>query len=38
MLRQISLLFAFFAFALLPAVAVARPITGPDGVLRYPLD
>lgn len=37
MLRQISVLFALLAFLLLPAIAAARPITGPDGVLRYPL-
>lgn len=37
MLRQISVLFALLVFAFFPAVAAARPITGPDGVLRYPL-
>jgi type IV secretion system protein VirB9 len=36
MLRQISLLFAFFAFVLSPSIASAGPISGPDGVLRYP--
>ena len=35
MLRQISI-FAFLACALVPAVAGAGPIAGPDGVLRYP--
>jgi len=36
MLRQISILFALLAFAFTPAFAIAGPITGPDGVLRYP--
>jgi P-type conjugative transfer protein TrbG len=36
MLRQISLLFALLTCALVPAVAHAGPIAGPDGVLRYP--
>jgi type IV secretion system protein VirB9 len=36
MLRHISLFVAFLA-ALWPAVALAGPVTGPDGVLRYPL-
>ncbi|MGA7094922.1 MAG: P-type conjugative transfer protein TrbG [Candidatus Cybelea sp.] len=35
MLRQIAL-FAFLGCALVPAVAGAGPIAGPDGVLRYP--
>jgi len=35
MLRQITI-FAFLACALVPAVARAGPIAGPDGVLRYP--
>lgn len=35
MLRQITI-FAFLACALVPAVADAGPIAGPDGVLRYP--
>lgn len=35
MLRQITI-FAFLTCALVPAVAAARPIAGPDGVLRYP--
>jgi type IV secretion system protein VirB9 len=35
MLRQITI-FAFLACALVPAVAGAGPIAGPDGVLRYP--
>lgn len=34
MLRQTSFLLALFAFAVAPAVAA--PISGPDGVLRYP--
>ncbi len=35
MLRQISI-FALLTCALVPAVADAGPIAGPDGVLRYP--
>ncbi|MBV9719214.1 MAG: P-type conjugative transfer protein TrbG [Candidatus Eremiobacteraeota bacterium] len=35
MLRQITI-FAFLACALVPAVAGAGAIAGPDGVLRYP--
>jgi P-type conjugative transfer protein TrbG len=34
--RQIILLFAFLAFAVCPAAGSAAPVTGPDGVLRYP--
>jgi type IV secretion system protein VirB9 len=37
MLRQTSILLALFTFALLPVTARAGPITGPDGVLRYPI-
>lgn len=36
MLRQISVLSALLVCALVPSVAAAWPITGPDGVLRYP--
>jgi type IV secretion system protein VirB9 len=35
MLQQISI-FAFLAYVLVPVVAGAGPIAGPDGVLRYP--
>jgi hypothetical protein len=35
MLRQIRI-FALLSCALVPAVAQAGPIAGPDGVLRYP--
>jgi type IV secretion system protein TrbG len=35
-MRQISLLLALLTFTLLPIVATAGPIAGPDGVLRYP--
>jgi len=38
MLRQISVLFAFFLFGVSPALANSIPIVGPDGVLRYPFD
>ena len=36
MLRQISFLFALLVVGGAPALAVAGPVTGPDGVLRYP--
>ena len=37
MLRQISFLFALLIVGGAPALAIAGPVTGPDGVLRYPL-